>query len=308
MKKIWFCIFPLLIISLSCLVLTASAHAGKTDENGGHYDRETGEYHYHHGYPAHQHYDMDHDGDIDCPYDFDDQTGANSGVNSNPGSYNSGTAQLSYSDGYADGHYDGYEDGYQKAEAEFNDKLQKEIDNAKEDAYTLSFWIGLACLLVISVLVSKKHKKDLANQKVRFEAKLQEKDEKTKEIVAALHNSLVAEYGTDYLYKLVNAPQEAHLDSKHLPHGPKGHDQYTFYMAYPLDAFYSKEPKYHLKTCRYAKTMYPINALQIKRSGSCKPCSVCNPVLPDTEWAENYCKHYDFLSKYVEISLERTQD
>lgn len=50
------------------------AHSGKTDANGGHYDRSTGEYHYHHGYPAHQHYDMDGDGIIDCPYDFDDKT------------------------------------------------------------------------------------------------------------------------------------------------------------------------------------------------------------------------------------------
>lgn len=28
------------------------AHSGRTDANGGHYDRSTGEYHYHHGYPA----------------------------------------------------------------------------------------------------------------------------------------------------------------------------------------------------------------------------------------------------------------
>lgn len=50
------------------------AHSGKTDANGGHYDRSTGEYHYHHGYPAHQHYDMDGDGVVDCPYDFEDKT------------------------------------------------------------------------------------------------------------------------------------------------------------------------------------------------------------------------------------------
>lgn len=39
----------LFVISVSC------AHSGRTDANGGHYDRSTGEYHYHHGYPAHQH-------------------------------------------------------------------------------------------------------------------------------------------------------------------------------------------------------------------------------------------------------------
>ena len=47
------------------LLLTsfASAHSGKTDASGGHWDNSTGEYHYHHGYPAHQHTNGI------CPYD-----------------------------------------------------------------------------------------------------------------------------------------------------------------------------------------------------------------------------------------------
>lgn len=44
------------------------AHPGKTDSNGGHYDRSTGEYHYHHGYSAHQHIDGI------CPYEYNDNT------------------------------------------------------------------------------------------------------------------------------------------------------------------------------------------------------------------------------------------
>ena len=50
------------------------AHPGRTDSSGGHTNHSTGEYHYHHGYSAHDHYDMDDDGDIDCPYDFVDKT------------------------------------------------------------------------------------------------------------------------------------------------------------------------------------------------------------------------------------------
>lgn len=42
-------IFLILLSTISC------AHSGRTDSNGGHYDRSTGEYHYHHGYSAHQH-------------------------------------------------------------------------------------------------------------------------------------------------------------------------------------------------------------------------------------------------------------
>lgn len=57
-----------------CLLVVVSAHSGKTDSQGGHYDRDSGGYHYHHGYPAHQHTDKDGDGVLDCPYLFDDKT------------------------------------------------------------------------------------------------------------------------------------------------------------------------------------------------------------------------------------------
>lgn len=64
----------LLFLLLPAIALTTYAHQGRTDGSGGHTDHSTGEYHYHHGYPAHDHYDIDGDGDIDCPYNFDDQT------------------------------------------------------------------------------------------------------------------------------------------------------------------------------------------------------------------------------------------
>lgn len=69
----------LLLVVLSSITLIVSAHPGRTDGNGGHTDHSTGEYHYHHGYSAHDHYDMDGDGKLDCPYDFKDNTGYSSG-------------------------------------------------------------------------------------------------------------------------------------------------------------------------------------------------------------------------------------
>lgn len=67
----------LTVAVLFCLCFTcasvAFAHPGGTDEHGGHYNLDTGEYHYHHGYPPHQHKGGS------CPYDFDDKTGQNSG-------------------------------------------------------------------------------------------------------------------------------------------------------------------------------------------------------------------------------------
>lgn len=55
-------IIPLLIIFISLFTISF-AHSGRTDSSGGHYNRSTGEYHYHHGYSAHQHYNGI------CPYE-----------------------------------------------------------------------------------------------------------------------------------------------------------------------------------------------------------------------------------------------
>lgn len=74
--------FLSLMFALYFLITPVFAHPGRTDSAGGHYDRSTGEYHYHHGYSAHQHYDMDGDGIPDCPYNFKDTTNHSSGSSS----------------------------------------------------------------------------------------------------------------------------------------------------------------------------------------------------------------------------------
>lgn len=61
-------IFLLMCVVIVLLSFPVSAHSGGTDSQGGHYDHSTGEYHYHHGYSAHSHYDIDGDGLPDCPY------------------------------------------------------------------------------------------------------------------------------------------------------------------------------------------------------------------------------------------------
>lgn len=61
MKKVFALSFS--VIFIFALVVICFAHPGGTDSNGGHYDRDSGEYHYHHGYPAHQHEDYM------CPYE-----------------------------------------------------------------------------------------------------------------------------------------------------------------------------------------------------------------------------------------------
>ena len=58
-------IFFIVSLLLPLLAIAVSSHPGRTDSNGGHYNRSTGEYHYHHGYPAHQHINGI------CPYSSD---------------------------------------------------------------------------------------------------------------------------------------------------------------------------------------------------------------------------------------------
>jgi hypothetical protein len=87
MRK-FFVFFLIVLLVTPCL---AMAHPGRTDGDGGHTDSSTGEYHYHHGYPAHDHYDMDGDGRKDCPYNFDDKTGYNSGSHSSYGNKTNGS-------------------------------------------------------------------------------------------------------------------------------------------------------------------------------------------------------------------------
>lgn len=74
MQKRFLRAMTLLNVFLLFVLTPVFAHSGRTDSSGGHHDRSTGSYHYHHGYPAHDHKDLDGDGKKDCPYDFDDQT------------------------------------------------------------------------------------------------------------------------------------------------------------------------------------------------------------------------------------------
>ena len=68
--RVSFVAFSLMAAALLTICSVTSAHSGRTDGSGGHWNRSTGEYHYHHGYSAHQHYDIDGDGKKDCPYIF----------------------------------------------------------------------------------------------------------------------------------------------------------------------------------------------------------------------------------------------
>lgn len=62
------------LILMGFVTYIVSAHSGRTDSRGGHHDRQESGYHYHHGHPAHRHY-QGH-----CPYDASDDLFLFSGV------------------------------------------------------------------------------------------------------------------------------------------------------------------------------------------------------------------------------------
>ena len=68
-------LFILVLLFIILSAATVFAHPGRTDSSGGHTDSSTGEYHWHHGYSAHDHLDLDGDGIKEyCPYNHDDAT------------------------------------------------------------------------------------------------------------------------------------------------------------------------------------------------------------------------------------------
>lgn len=183
-------------ILILALAVPTSAHPGDTDSSGGHTDHSTGEYHYHHGYSAHNHYDMDGDGDRDCPYDFDDQTGANSGTSTGSSSYSSSSRSATSTDyqrGYDDGHDDGYAEGKKyvtlTADRRYEEGLEKGLEEGRSAGYadgyaagyskarTLAFWaaglVGAFFLLIGSHRRGKRRAED-QEREARYERALDE--------------------------------------------------------------------------------------------------------------------------------------
>ena len=94
MKKFWLVAICFIVLLAAIIPIAVTAHSGRTDSDGGHYNHSTGDYHYHHGYSAHDHYDMDGDGIKDCPYEFDDKTDHSSTTSSNKSAQKAKTSDI----------------------------------------------------------------------------------------------------------------------------------------------------------------------------------------------------------------------
>lgn len=265
----------LCIVSLCLIPVTASAHPGRTDANGGHWDNSTGEYHYHHGYSAHDHYDMDGDGVVDCPYDFVDRTGRNSGTPS--GSKTSSSI-------------------YEKVPAE-TVTVYKDREVIKEVPYTPT-WIKIVIGGLLLLLIVLKIKQ--GNIKKNLDVKIADHNRSERgnqEMLEQFNADAMRSLGEGYLYRICGTPHGDYLGSDNLPAASFGHDQkwgekYTFYWGGPTSKHF------HLRTCRYKSNM-PVNAFTLAQHKClCTPCSVCRPVLPEMTWVTKYIKYKNHFAKY----------
>ncbi len=278
-KKLF--MFCLLIIIVFSLPQSVSAHPGKTDSSGGHYNHSTGEYHYHHGYSAHDHWDMDDDGDIDCPYRFDDQTSHNSGSisSSNSSSVSSGKNNFSTTE-----------------------------QTEEVTVPSFIYWIigFLIIVIIIMYIIIRGKNEEIAENEKSFRLREADAEARVKEGINYLHNALTQKYGEDYLYAISNAPEGDYLGKDGLPHSASaltsiGADCYTFYLGGPSR---TADTKYHHFSCRYARSAYPINAMVLQNSRYYRPCMLCPCRLPDTSWVHEYKKHAEFINKYLERKQE----
>ena len=94
----------------------ASAHSGRTDSKGGHRNRSTGQYHYHHGYSEHQHKDRGKT----CP--------------------------ILYDEGYDEGYEENYEKSYDVA-------FENHKEFGAYDAFIAILPFPIILILIIIVLI-----------------------------------------------------------------------------------------------------------------------------------------------------------
>lgn len=260
----------LITITVCCTLLFAIlfsisyAHPGDTDENGGHYDRSTGEYHYHHGYPAH-----DHPGGV-CPYDYKDNTDhtTRSGSSSSAGK-SSGAIILSAAisviifAGAAIAFF-ALRDTYLRSKkmnhlkAVDIPRLHKEYDHLCESVSSLHEMM-------------LEHLSDECARLVHYRARIKTKYE-------SMANLTPEQYA--------GVPSDTYLDSNIYPIERNAHgdmeDKYFFCYTCSTGVI-------HKTNCRYACGA-PVNYYYIKhcQDKPIKVCHHCRPELPDISWVDKY--------------------
>lgn len=298
-----------LLLLLACFLIpvTAFAHPGRTDSNGGHTDRSTGEYHFHHGYEAHQHTDGV------CPYDFDDKTGENSGSSSGGGNAdNAGSSDLSSDCSEASEEltliesFSGYDPSYDydkymeylaaiDAGDISSDLSHEDWTNQQKNPRSslgiaaviigvLLFSWPVGCWIFIAVDDIRTRIREKKEAKVRFQQE------------QARYQELYGGKTRDEIAVMCGMPDGYVIGQNNLPKEPfvQGWgESLTFYIS-PRGHVYHRNP-----TCTKSANL-PCHALRLYGR---RPCKKCSPPVPDTAWYVEYLKTMRIIEKY-EVSLK----
>lgn len=316
--------FSLCMIMALLLLSVASAHPGRTDGRGGHYDSATGEYHYHHGYRAHQHTDLDGDGKADCPYNFDDQTGARSGTSSSKSTNASAASSTPASEKNEPKipvwvimislaiilipftKIPFVQDGIDFVIS----KIPNPFRRKKERLATLN-----QCMRDLNnILPTDQNKAEYDSLRFAQSAMCEELRAQYDAICGRkrLYDGLVPictnylkTYITDLTVRTRKFQREHRVEyftaigrATGIPNGCYvGEDGLPHSTIYDIYTFYSSNQNiYHSSGCRYANVAHPVNAATVEKYHM-RPCRVCNPHF-DITW---YYAYMDFTSKYSSL-------
>lgn len=275
-----------IIIIVLLLCASSAAHPGRTDEDGGHRDSGTGEYHYHHGYPAHQ-----HENGV-CPYNYDDRTGWNSGSASSSKSTKTPEPEVIIE--------------YVEVPVE----VEVEKEQGKTALYLLGGVAGIATLYAIKkrkdARVAVDEKSKIADQKdAELQAKTEELEaakldlaqehEKRMRQLASMDELLlfIRQNGCLNPDSVIPSGSAVGLDglpcdaqtSLILPWGA----HYTFFVTQGGKAF-------HTFGCQHlAHKGLAENAFRVRNM---EKCHTCNPKLPDLSWYDEYKRLEKLKNKY----------
>ena len=262
--------FVTLFVTLTVLLsLPIHAHPGGIDANGGHYDRSTEIYHFHHGYPAHQHINGA------CPYNFDDQTGQNSGLSL------SGQGGSSSSPGQSSG-------------SSSNSSNTPEPATPKKSVLSDSDLGGLILASLLGMYVMFHVIRFFVLRLLSAKEASVKKEEAAAAAYAKRRKELILLYSGKHLSDLAPPPHPTHyIGSDGLPCSPgegKWGDIYTVYISSPQSPVFHDRP--FCSCTRYS----PVNIVEVSRR---RPFSRCfHRPIPSLLWYQEQkrilrlCKEY----------------
>lgn len=287
MKKI-----PLCVVCLLFCVVIAFAHPGSTDGNGGHYNRSTGEYHYHHGYPAHQHPNGV------CPYDYHDRTGWDSGT-SGSGSSSRHSPTVKYQPET--------DTSSQSTRTELPEIIKLILKHPILSLIFLALitgWIILFAQRLRAERILGEHG-GVAKIASQFRVDMAELYER-KRLCASQFSGIVsgstpallsnplsinnASPSVRFLRRFYHVPYDAYINRDGNPASIIIHGNFDIYTVW----INSQNTIYHNSTCYYASRGRPISVYCLPHNA--RPCAKCRPRLPDMSWVAPYREALDALS------------